>query len=149
MKNQKGITLIALIVYIIVMLIVISIISIITTSMTTNLGNVEKSSKSVSKINKFDMYFLEDIKKSGISIYDIKNDDTNKYIILENGEGNTIQYIFKNNIIYRIDNNTQIQICNGITNFQASKDQTNNNVIKIIIQASEYTSEKNYKVGKW
>jgi len=148
MKNQKGITLIALIVYIIVMLIVVSIVTMITTSMTTNLGQAEKASKSASKINKFDMYFLSDIKNEGISIYDIKS---NEYIILETQTGNIIQYIFKDNVIFRIQesDNSQIQLCNNITNFIITENVDNENIINIEIQTESYTSNKNYKIGKW
>ena len=155
MKNQKGITLMALVVYIVVMLIAISLVSIITTSMTTNLENVEKTSKDVSKVNEFDMYFLSDIKNNGFSVYDTQYNEINKYIILETKDGNTIQYIFKDNVIYRVyrkdaNNETQIQICNDIIDFQVSKlEDDDENVINIIIKTPSYESNKSYKIGKW
>ena len=146
MKKNQGITLISLIVYIIVMLIAISLITMITTSMTKNLGTVEKASKSATKISKFDMYFLSDIKKQGVSIYDTKSEE---YIILEDSYGNIIQYVFENNVIYRIDenNDSQIQICNNITTFQVIQDELG--VINVIIGNDEYSSQKSYKIGKW
>lgn len=148
MKKNQGITLISLIVYIIVMLIAISLITIITTSMTKNLGSVEKASKSISKINKFDMYFLSDIKNEGVSIYDVQSGG---YIILEDKNGNIIQYVYDNNMIYRVEgkNNTQIQICNNISEFTITEDELKIDVIKIKISTEDYSSEKNYRIGKW
>ena len=147
MKKNEGITLISLIVYIIVLLIAISIITMITTSMTQNLGEIERTSRSVSKINKFDMYFLSDIKNEGVSIYDVNEN----HIILEDKNSNMIQYIYQNNVIYRIegDSGPQIQICNNISNFTITRDEENTDVINIMINTEDYSSQKSYKIGKW
>lgn len=149
MKSEKGITLISLIVYVSVLLLAISAITLMTNFFINNTNEAQNSSKKMAEISKFDLVFLNDIKKEGISIYNPTDYNTPATsIILEDINGNNIQYIYNNNIIYRIENGTEkIKINEDINVFEVQKINDKTISIKITINGKEIL--KQYKLGKY
>ena len=110
-----------------------------------NINESENTSENMAEINKFDLSFLSDIKRNGISVYKIS--DTGNLIVLEDRIGNDIQYIYESNNIYRIENeNEKIKISENISDFSASLD---NNKITVTIKINDKEIFKQYKLGKY
>ena len=104
MKNQKGITLTALTIYVIVFMLVIGIVATLTSFFYKNVMNFDETTKSYSEINKFNMYFLQDIKEKGVTIQSFIEDEESKKsgITLYNSNNyETNVYKFENKAIYR------------------------------------------------
>ncbi len=103
MKSQKGITLITLTIYIILMTMSIGILVKISSFFTSNINRMDLLGSNISQITKFNMYLLEDIKKSDIQISECGE----RLLILS--DGTTYQYI--GNSIYR----NKVKICKNIS----------------------------------
>lgn len=104
MKSQKGITLTALTIYVIVFMLVIGIVATLTSFFYKNVMNFDETTKSYSEINKFNMYFLQDIKEKGVTIQSFIEDEESKKsgITLYNSNNyETNVYKFENKAIYR------------------------------------------------
>ena len=70
MKKENGITLMSLIIYIILMLLVVAMLATMSTMFFKNTKIIEDESKYSGEFNKFNMFFIEDVKKSN-SVYSI------------------------------------------------------------------------------
>ena len=92
MKSNRGVTIASLTIYVIAMLAVVGIIATITSFFYTNVTNLEDSSANVSEITKFNMYFLQEVKKTNNEIIELKENS------ITFSTGNVVT--FQNNSIY-------------------------------------------------
>lgn len=136
MNGNRGVTIASLTVYIIAMLLVIAIIATITSFFYTNVSNLDTKSKNILEITKFNMYFIEETKKSKNKVLEVA---ANKSKIIFSS-GNT--YTFQDECIYL----NSIRICENVKNAQFSVDEKNNIVSVLITIGSnlEYTKTTQY-----
>jgi hypothetical protein len=142
MKSNSGVTVASLTVYIIAMVIVIGIIASITSFFYTNVNNLDDISKNAAEFNKFNMYFIEDVKKTGNSVMLISSDKTS----ITFSSGNT--YTFQDKSIYM----NNIRICENIKNLKFELSNINQkDVVSVLVVVGdnfEYTTTKQYVLAR-
>lgn len=140
MKTEKGITLVALTIYVIIFMIVIGIIATLTSYFYNNIINFDETTKSYAEINKFNMYFLQDIKEDGVSIINfLENEEKEKTgITLYNSKNyETNVYSFKNNSIYRNGN----IVSKDTKQIKFKIDENNSNILYVYIETDGVASQ--------
>ena len=91
MKSQKGVTLTSLVIYITVTLVVLGILTVITTVFQGNIKDIYTEGTNNAEIDKFNVYFLKEVKKKGIEINTLSNNEVlfttgNKYTFDDNNK---------------------------------------------------------------
>ncbi len=128
MKGERGISLQSLTVYIIGFLVIIGIISTITSFFYTNIINTRDNSQNMAEITKFNVYFLQDVKKSENNIMSVAKD--NSYISFTSGN----VYTFQDNAIYQ----NKVKICENVRNAQFKVEKVNGkDVITVLLSIGE------------
>jgi hypothetical protein len=107
-KSERGVTLMSLIIYVIVLIIVAVMLAMMTNNFFRNTEILEETSRYAGEFNKFNMYFIEDVKKSTRS-YSV----TSSEIIFKDGT----TYEYRNGEIYR----DKVKLCSNITNCMFTK----------------------------
>lgn len=123
MKEEKGITLGSITIYVIALLVIIGIVSTVTSFFYSNIINVKDNSKNMAEITKFNLYFLQDMKKSNNDIVNVSTDNTN----ITFASGNV--YKFQNNAIYQ----NKVKICENVKNAQFKLEQSNNKKVVTVL----------------
>lgn len=123
MKEEKGITLGSITIYVIALLVIIGIVSTVTSFFYSNIINVKDNSKNMAEITKFNLYFLQDMKKSNNDIVNVSADNTN----ITFASGNV--YKFQNNAIYQ----NKVKICENVKNAQFKLEQSNNKKVVTVL----------------
>ncbi|MBP3256349.1 MAG: hypothetical protein J6M60_07720 [Clostridia bacterium] len=144
MKKENGITLMSLIIYIILMLLVVAMLATMSTMFFKNTKIIEDESKYSGEFNKFNMFFIEDVKKSN-SVYSI---NPREIVFLD---GTT--YAYQNNAIYR----DKVKICDNITSctFSNRTDDmsgVNKEIINVKIEMSgsdTFVADNDYVLKYW
>lgn len=134
MKNQKGITLASLIIYILVMIIVAGVLATIIGSFTNDVADISGTNLDIAELDKFNIYFLQEVKKTNNSVSTISEDGKQITFTL----GNT--YVFHQNGIYLND----IRIASNIENCTFEQVQHNGKTVvttHININGIEYNNE--------
>ena len=134
MRSKNGITMVSLILYILVMIIVIAVMSQIITNFYKNTTDLNADTESVLEFNKFNSYFLNEIKQRDNEIDSIENNN----ILFSSG--NT--FAKRDDKIYY----NNIAICSGVTNFIATKNQSDATIINIVIEFNNFRKDINYKL---
>lgn len=136
MKGNRGVTIASLTVYVIAMLLVIATIATITSFFYTNVSNLDDRSQNISEITKFNMYFLEETKKSENEVMVVSD----KQITFSSG--NT--YTFQDSSIYL----NSIRICENVKNVKFSvENNEDREIISVLITIGdnlEYTKTTQY-----
>lgn len=159
MRDSKGVTLISVIIYLIGITLLIALVSTLTNFIYTDISIINNSSQNLNEYIKFNMFFLEDIKEKGNSVYKIENqysEDTvgeeqtqeiiSTKLIFTNGN----QYTFIDEAIYK----NNVKICENITNVEwtAQIDSTTKNtIVNVLItvgESVEYTKAISYTMVK-
>ncbi len=70
MKSQNGITLTSLAIYISLIFVILAMLATITANMQSGIKKIGKDGDEIAEINKFNIFFLQEIKKTGIEIID-------------------------------------------------------------------------------
>lgn len=145
MKSQKGVTLTSLAIYIIMLIIVIGILGVISANFQNSVKDINEQGAENVEIDKFNVYFLQEIKKTGNEILSINS--TEIEFITNN------KYTFKESSIYLNDN---IKIAQDIRKCEFSQSLINGKtIITVNIQAEnneektiDYVlNEDNYEIG--
>mgnify|MGYP005762787443 FL=1 len=140
MKSNRGVTTTSLIIYVIAMTIVIGIIATINSFFYSNVMNLEDGSSNISELTKFNMYFLEDTKKTNNDIVKLSNNS------ITFSSGNT--FTFQDNAIYL----NNIRICEDVQNLQFSvNENSDKNIINVLVTIGdnmEYTRTTKYVMKK-
>ncbi len=140
MKSNRGVTTTSLIIYVIAMTIVIGIIATINSFFYSNVMNLEDGSSNIAELTKFNMYFLEDTKKSNNDIVKLSNNS------ITFSSGNT--FTFQDNAIYL----NNIRICEDVQNLQFSvNENSDKNIINVLVTIGdnmEYTKTTKYVMKK-
>ena len=140
MKSNRGVTTTSLIIYVIAMTIVIGIIATINSFFYSNVMNLEDGSSNIAELTKFNMYFLEDTKKSNNDIVKLSNNS------ITFSSGNT--FIFQDNAIYL----NNIRICGDVQNLQFNvNENSDKNIINVLVTIGdnmEYTRTTKYVMKK-
>ena len=123
MKEEKGVTLGSITIYVIALLIIVGLISTVTTFFYSNIVNVNDNSKSMAEITKFNLYFLQDMKKSNNKIVSVADDNTR----ISFSSGNV--YKFQDNSIYQ----NKVKICENVRNAQFKLEESNNKKIVVVL----------------
>lgn len=147
MKSQKGVTMISLVLYIASFLVITATIAGITTFFYNNVEVLDTSIGSNSQYNKFNLYFLNECKKSGNQLLAWKESSTlcnydrlkeatkikeNKFITFKDKEGNKNSFIYEPNS-HSLYYNT-IKLCDNVEEFKINlDDSTGKTVLKIFI----------------
>lgn len=149
MKKEIGITLTSLAIYITVMLIALAIIATITSYFKNNLEGADEGSVALAQYDKFNMYFLNEVKKTDIEIEEIAADET--YIVFNNG--NKYIYDQTSKTITLIKNEEEAEeenliIANSIDNCTFEKDlKDGKTTIKVNIQIAGENRDTTYVLG--
>lgn len=140
MKGNRGVTIASLTVYVIAMLLVIATIATITSFFYTNVSNLDTQSQNISEITKFNMYFLEETKKSGNEVM-LASDNQITF-----SSGNT--YTFQDSSIYL----NSVRICENVKNVKFSvENNEDREIVSILITIGdnlEYTKTIQYVLNK-
>jgi predicted DNA binding protein len=159
MKSQKGITMISLILYIASFVAVTAVVGGITTFFYSNMKVMDTNIGSNSSYNKFNLYLLNECKKSGVSLYAWRDVtlDTGDYARLSNTPNNSFITFLnadgsKNSFIYDKDNNmlyyNSIKLCDNVNDFQIIVNtDTGKNVLKVLINIDGTSFQTKYVVG--
>ena len=118
-KEQKGVTLSSLMVYVIAMLIITATVATVTSFFYQNVNNLSENAENIAKMNQFNMYFLEEVKKTDNTVLKISSDQ--REILFSSG--NT--YTFQDNAIYQ----NAIRICDWIQEANFKVRQENQRMI--------------------
>ena len=160
MKKEQGITLITLIMYIILMTFVVAGISVITSSFYGNANNFDKESEYAVSFAKFNMYFLNDIKKSNVEVegigdnyiilsyeteYEDSSSDSNDSsgIIISNKRKEYAEYSVQNGSLFR----EKVKICDNVKDFSILSNGSED-TIKISMKIGSYETTMTYAIEK-
>jgi hypothetical protein len=169
MKSQKGITMISLVLYVASFVAVTAVVAGITTFFYSNMKVMDSNISSNSTYNKFNLYFLNECKKTGVSLYAWQNvyvDDSGTETITKDtsalaslpveNKTNFITFLnsdgSKNSFIYDKDNKilyyNSIKLCDNVNDFQIILNQeTGKDVLKILINIDGTAFQTKYVVG--
>lgn len=131
MKSQKGVTLTSLAIYIIMLIIVIGILGVISANFQNSVKDINEQGAENVEIDKFNVYFLQEIKKTGNEILSINS--TEIEFITNN------KYTFKESSIYLNDN---IKIAQDIRKCEFSQSLINGKTIITVNIQAENNEEK-------
>ena len=121
MKSNKGITLVSLAIYISVALIVLAILVRITLSFQNSVNNINEKGANNYEIDKFNVYFLQEVKKT--------NNDISSISESEISFTSNNKYTFKDGCIYLNDN---IKIAENIRLCTFSKEMEDKKTIIVV-----------------
>lgn len=143
MKEEKGITLIALIIYISLITFVVAGVTAVTRSFYSNVNEFDKTSESATSIAKFNMYFINDINASKVSV---KSSTTNSLELsvkpkAENSIEETVVYSVKNGNLYR----NKVKICGNVKDAKIEA-APKSSIITIYLKINDYEKTTKYKL---
>ena len=164
MRSQNGVTMISLILYVSSFLVVTALVAGITTFFYNNVEILDTSIGSNSQYNKFNLYILNECKKSGNSLMAWKNNDieaandtsdniaalispgSDTFITFRNIDGNKNSFIYvedEKNLYYN-----SIKLCNDVEEFKFKIDNlSGKTVIKVFIKIDGTTFTTEYVVA--
>ena len=161
MKSQKGITMISLILYVTSFVAVTTVVAGVTTFFYSNMKIMDTGIGSNSSYNKFNLYLLNECKKSDVSLYswkDVKlstgetsriDNDTvinNSFITFLNADGTKNSFIYDSvnkNVYYN-----SIKLCENVNDFQIKIDETTGkDVLTVLININGTAFQTKYVVG--
>jgi len=136
MKSEKGVTLASLGIYIVVILIALITLTTITTYFQSNVGQFNTKNTQDLEFEKFNLYFIEEIKKTNNSINE--DESTSTKIVFSTGN----KYEFKDNAIFLNEN---IKIAEKISECSFSFTTNDNDkqivTVKMKVGDTERTNE--------
>lgn len=143
-KKENGITLMSLIIYIILLLLVTSMLAAMSTMFFNNKDKLDDTSKFSGELNKFNMFFIEDVKKSS-KTYSVEP----REVVFMDGT----TYAYRNGAIYK----DKVKICDNLSECIFTK-RTDNSTgvekeiinVRISIEGNEgFETENDYVLRYW
>lgn len=109
-RNDKGITLVTVVIYVISLIIAIGILATVTTYFYSNFRDMNDYTDDIAEFDKFNLYFLEEVKRTGNEIKEISLGRTS----IEFTSGNKYNYNSGDKVISLINSSGNVKIAEKI-----------------------------------
>jgi len=147
-RGDKGITLATLAIYIISMLIALAILATVTAYFHGAFTDAKNNTTDIAEWDKFNVYFLQEVKKTGIDINPIEDNSAIEFVNTDGSIDQTYKFVLNDKAVYLVNDTQNIKIAQNVDSCAFSSDNTSGKtVITVSMTIGKNSRSQDYVLG--